>query len=544
VQDLDLPLKSGFALQYLEGTAPEAALYLPWVAVHLFYMIEIPVPEALTFDDVLLVPAYSDVVPAQVSTQTRLTRRILLNTPLLSAAMDTVTESRLAIAMAQQGGIGIVHRNLTPDQQASEIDKVKRSESGMIVDPVTMTPDQLISDALEVMRRYKISGVPVTKDKKLVGILTNRDLRFETRTDIPIRDVMTKENLITVPVGTTLEEAELILHKHRVEKLLVVNGDYELKGLITVKDIQKKLKYPNASKDDQGRLRVGGAIGATGDFLERAAELVKNRVDALSIDSAHGHSSRVLEAVRLVKKQFPDVDLLAGNIATYEGAKALIEAGADAVKVGIGPGSICTTRMVTGAGMPQITAVSEAFRAGREFDIPVIADGGIKYSGDVAKAIAAGASAVMIGSLFAGVDESPGETILYQGRTFKAYRGMGSLSAMAQGSGERYFQGTQDLPEAATRSEGVVTRERNGQNRLAKYVPEGIEGRVPHRGPLEAMIYQLVGGLRSGMGYLGCGTIEELQTNSRFVRISNAGLRESHVHDVIITREAPNYHVE
>ncbi|MBB6147096.1 IMP dehydrogenase [Silvibacterium bohemicum] len=507
-------------------------------------MIEIPVPEALTFDDVLLVPAYSDVVPAQVSTQTRLTRRILLNTPLLSAAMDTVTESRLAIAMAQQGGIGIVHRNLTPDQQASEIDKVKRSESGMIVDPVTMTPDQLISDALEVMRRYKISGVPVTKDKKLVGILTNRDLRFETRTDIPIRDVMTKENLITVPVGTTLEEAELILHKHRVEKLLVVNGGYELKGLITVKDIQKKLKYPNASKDDQGRLRVGGAIGATGDFLERAAELVKNRVDALSIDSAHGHSSRVLEAVRLVKKQFPDVDLLAGNIATYEGAKALIEAGADAVKVGIGPGSICTTRMVTGAGMPQITAVSEAFRAGREFNIPIIADGGIKYSGDVAKAIAAGASAVMIGSLFAGVDESPGETILYQGRTFKAYRGMGSLSAMAQGSGERYFQGTQDLPEAATRSEGVVTRERNGQNRLAKYVPEGIEGRVPHRGPLEAMIYQLVGGLRSGMGYLGCGTIEELQTNSRFVRISNAGLRESHVHDVIITREAPNYHVE
>jgi IMP dehydrogenase len=519
-------------------------LYPPWAAVHLFYMIEHPVPEALTFDDVLLVPAYSDVVPAQVSTQTRLTRRIVLNTPLLSAAMDTVTESRLAIAMAQQGGLGIVHRNLSPEQQASEIDKVKRSESGMIVDPVTMTPDQLISDALEVMRRYKISGVPVTQNRKLVGILTNRDLRFETRTDIPIRDVMTKENLITVPVGTTLEEAELILHQHRVEKLLVVNGDYELKGLITVKDIQKKLKYPNASKDEQGRLRVGGAIGATGDFLERAAELVKNRVDALSIDSAHGHSSRVLEAVRLVKKQFPDVELLAGNIATYEGAKALIEAGADAVKVGIGPGSICTTRMVTGAGMPQITAVSEAYRAGREFDIPIIADGGIKYSGDLAKAIAAGASAVMIGSLFAGVDESPGETILYQGRTFKAYRGMGSLSAMAQGSGERYFQGTQDMPEAPTRAEGVVTRERNGQNRLAKYVPEGIEGRVPHRGPLEAMIYQLVGGLRSGMGYLGCGSIEELQTKSRFVRISNAGLRESHVHDVIITREAPNYHVE
>ena len=507
-------------------------------------MIEHPVPEALTFDDVLLVPAYSEVVPALVSTQTRLTNRILLNTPLLSAAMDTVTESRLAIAMAQQGGIGIVHRNLTIDQQASEIDKVKRSESGMIVDPVTITPEQLISDALDVMRKYKISGVPVTKDKKLVGILTNRDLRFETRTDIPIADVMTKENLITVPVGTTLEDAERILHKHRVEKLLVVNDQYELKGLITVKDIQKKLKYPNASKDDQGRLRVGAAIGATGDYLERAAELVRNRVDVLSIDSAHGHSSRVLEAVRDVKKRFPDVDLLAGNIATYEGAKALIEAGADGVKVGIGPGSICTTRMVTGVGMPQITAISEAYKAGREHNIPVIADGGIKYSGDVAKAIAAGANAVMIGSLFAGVDESPGETILYQGRSFKAYRGMGSLSAMAQGSGERYFQSSRDLEEAPASTEGVVARERNGQNRLAKFVPEGIEGRVPHRGPLEAMVYQLVGGLRSGMGYLGCGTIEELQTKSRFVRISNAGLRESHVHDVIITREAPNYHVE
>ncbi|HLH35973.1 MAG TPA: IMP dehydrogenase [Alloacidobacterium sp.] len=507
-------------------------------------MIEHPVPEALTFDDVLLVPAYSEVVPALVSTQTRLTNRILLNTPLLSAAMDTVTESRLAIAMAQQGGIGIIHRNLTIEQQASEVDKVKRSESGMIVDPVTMTPDQLISDALEVMRKYKISGVPVTKDKKLVGILTNRDLRFETRTDIPIGQVMTKENLITVPVGTTLEQAELILHQHRVEKLLVVNDQYELKGLITVKDIQKKLKYPNASKDDQGRLRVGAAIGATGDYLERAAALVQNRVDVLSIDSAHGHSSRVLEAVREVKKRFPDVDLLAGNIATYEGAKALIDAGADSVKVGIGPGSICTTRMVTGAGMPQITAISEAYKAGREHNIPIIADGGIKYSGDVAKAIAAGASSVMIGSLFAGVDESPGETILYQGRSFKAYRGMGSLSAMAQGSGERYFQSSRDLEETPARTEGVVARERNGQNRLAKFVPEGIEGRVPHRGPLEAMVYQLVGGLRSGMGYLGCATIEELQTKSRFVRISNAGLRESHVHDVIITREAPNYHVE
>ncbi|AXC14215.1 Inosine-5'-monophosphate dehydrogenase [Acidisarcina polymorpha] len=508
-------------------------------------MIETPVREALTFDDVLLVPAFSEVVPAQVSTQTRLTRKIILNTPLLSAAMDTVTESRMAIAMAQQGGLGIVHRNLTIEQQAGEIDKVKRSESGMIVDPVTISAEQLIADALEVMRRYKISGVPVTKGKKLVGILTNRDLRFETRTDIPIGDVMTKENLITVPVGTTLEEAELILHKHRVEKLLVVNGDYELKGLITVKDIQKKLKYPNATKDEQGRLRVGAALGATGDYLERAAELVREQVDVLSIDSAHGHQTRVLQAVRDVKNAFPNVELLAGNVATYEGALALIDAGADAVKVGIGPGSICTTRMVTGVGVPQITAVSDAYRAASKHDIPIIADGGIKYSGDITKAIAAGASSIMIGSLFAGVDESPGETILYQGRSFKAYRGMGSLSAMTQGSGERYFQSSRDLDEAElSRSESVVTLGRNGGNRLAKFVPEGIEGRVPHRGPLEAMVFQLVGGLRSGMGYLGCGTITELQENSSFIRISNAGLRESHVHDVIITREAPNYHVE
>jgi IMP dehydrogenase len=500
-------------------------------------------PEALTFDDVLLVPAYSEVVPAQVSTQTQLTRKITLNTPLLSSAMDTVTESRMAIAMAQQGGIGIVHRNLTISAQAGEIDKVKRSESGMIVDPVTIGPDQMIADALDVMRRYKISGVPVTKGTKLVGILTNRDLRFETRTDVPVGDVMTKENLITVPVGTTLEEAEQILHQHRVEKLLVVNDQYELKGLITVKDIQKKLKYPNASKDEKGRLRVGGAIGATGDFMERAAEMVKNRVDVLAIDSAHGHSSRVLEAVREVKKRFPDVGLLAGNVATYEGAMALIDAGTDAVKVGIGPGSICTTRMVTGAGMPQITAISEAARAAHERGIPVIADGGIKYSGEVTKAIAAGASSIMIGSLFAGVDESPGETILYQGRSFKSYRGMGSLTAMSQGSGERYFQSSEDLA-IEIGSEGVVQRERSNQNRLAKFVPEGIEGRVPYRGPLEAMVYQLVGGLRSGMGYLGCSSIAELQEKAQFVRISGAGLRESHVHDVIITREAPNYHVE
>jgi IMP dehydrogenase len=507
-------------------------------------MISTNIPEALTFDDVLLVPAYSDVVPTQVSTQVRLTKSITLATPLMSAAMDTVTESRLAIAIAQQGGMGVVHRNLTIEQQAGEIDKVKRSESGMIVDPVTIEPERPISDALEVMRRFKISGVPVTKKGKLVGILTNRDLRFVSRTDIPIGDVMTKENLITVPVGTTLEQAEHILHQHRVEKLLVVNDAYELKGLITVKDIQKKLKYPSASKDEQGRLRVAGAIGATGDFLERAAELVKMRVDALAIDSAHGHSERVLEAVAEVKKAFPDVDLLAGNVATYEGTKALIDAGADAVKVGIGPGSICTTRMVTGAGMPQITAISESYRAARERGVAIIADGGIKYSGDITKAIAAGASVCMIGSLFAGVDESPGETILYQGRSFKAYRGMGSLSAMAQGSGERYFQSNEDMASEGSVRPSITAREGSSGNRMAKFVPEGIEGRVPHRGPLEAMVYQLVGGLKSGMGYLGCGTIADLQKKAKFIRISGAGLRESHVHDVVITREAPNYHVE
>ena len=506
-------------------------------------MIQTPVPEALTFDDVLLVPSYSEVVPTQVSTQTRLTKNIVLNTPLVSAAMDTVTESRLAIAMAQQGGLGVVHRNLTIEQQAGEIDKVKRSESGMIVDPVTIAPEQPIAAALDLMRRYKISGVPVTRNRKLVGILTNRDLRFISRTDIPINDVMTKKNLITVPVATTLEQAEEILHQHRVEKLLVVNDEYELKGLITVKDIQKKLKYPNATKDSKGRLRVAGAIGATGDYLERAAALIEVRVDVLAIDSAHGHSSRVLEAVADVKKRFPEIDLMAGNIATYDGALALIDAGVDAVKVGIGPGSICTTRMVTGAGMPQITAIAEAARAASKHNIPVIADGGIKYSGDLTKAIAAGADVVMIGSLFAGVDESPGETILYQGRSFKAYRGMGSLSAMAQGSGERYFQSTTDMSGNSERPD-LTAREVPAQNRLAKFVPEGIEGRVPHRGPLEAMVYQLVGGLRSGMGYLGCGSIEELKQNARFIRISNAGLRESHVHDVIITREAPNYHAE
>src|SRR6266481_4993461 len=466
-------------------------------------MIHFPVPEALTFDDVLLLPARSEVVPAQTNTQTQLSRNIRLNIPIISAAMDTVTESHMAIAMAQQGGLGIIHRNMTVEQQANEVDKVKRSESGMIVDPVTMSPDAKVSDALDVMKKYKISGVPITqKDGKLVGILTNRDLRFETRFDIPISKVMTKDNLITVPVGTTLEAAENILHEHRVEKLLVVDDNYNLKGLITVKDIQKKLKYPNAAKDSQGRLRVAGAIGATGDFLERAAALVAARVDALAIDSAHGHSSRVLEAVATVKKRFPQIDLMAGNIATYEGAIALIDGGADAIKVGIGPGSICTTRMVTGAGMPQITAISEAYRAGKERGIPVIADGGIKYSGDVTKAIAAGASVVMLGSLFAGGDESPGETILYQGRSFKAYRGMGSLSAMAQGSGERYFQGKADMEDAASVERPSLTaRENGGSNRLGKFVPGGIEGRVPHGGRGEGMGYQRVGGLRSGMGY-------------------------------------------
>jgi IMP dehydrogenase len=502
-------------------------------------MIHFPVPEALTFDDVLLLPARSDVVPAQANTQTQLTRNIRLNIPLVSAAMDTVTESHMAIALAQQGGIGIVHRNLSIEEQANEVDKVKRSESGMIVDPVTMSPDDKVSDALEVMRKYKISGVPITKNKRLVGILTNRDLRFETRFDIPISQVMTKENLITVPVGTTLQEAESILHQHRVEKLLVVDDAYNLKGLITVKDIQKKLKYPNAAKDSHGRLRVGAAIGATGDFLERAQEMVRAKVDMVAIDSAHGHSSRVLEAVKAVKAKLPELDLIVGNVATFDGACELARAGADAIKVGIGPGSICTTRVVTGAGVPQITAIAEAYRATKDANVPIIADGGIKYSGDITKALAAGASAVMIGSMFAGTDESPGELILYQGRTFKSYRGMGSLGAMAAGSAgsERYFQNPDDASTASpVRGED--------SNRLAKLVPEGIEGRVPYRGSVSMIIYQMVGGLKSGMGYCGCASVAELTQKARFVRISVAGLRESHVHDVMITREAPNYAVE
>jgi IMP dehydrogenase len=501
-------------------------------------MIHFPVPEALTFDDVLLLPARSDVIPAQASTQTPLTRNIQINIPIVSAAMDTVTESHMAIALAQQGGLGIVHRNLSIQDQANEVDKVKRSESGMIVDPVTMSPDAKVSDALDVMRKYKISGVPITqKDGRLVGILTNRDLRFETRFDVPIREVMTKNNLITVPVGTTLEEAEKILHQHRVEKLLVVDDRYNLKGLITVKDIQKKLKYPSAAKDSQGRLRVGAAIGATGDFLERAQELAKAKVDVVAIDSAHGHSSLVLNAIQTIKSRLPEVDLLAGNVATFDGACEIARAGADGIKVGIGPGSICTTRIVTGAGVPQITAIAEASRATRDAGIPIIADGGIKFSGDVTKAIAAGASAVMIGSLFAGTDESPGELILYQGRTFKSYRGMGSLGAMAQGSSERYFQNTDD----ASTAQPVLANE---NNRLNKLVPEGIEGRVPYRGSVAMIVHQMVGGLKSGMGYCGCSTIAELQQKARFVRISGQGLRESHVHDVIITREAPNYALE
>jgi IMP dehydrogenase len=487
-------------------------------------MLDGPISDGLTFDDVLLLPALSSVLPTEVDTQTRLTRNVALNLPVVSAAMDTVTESRLAIALAQQGGLGIIHRSMPVDAQAMEVDKVKRSESGMIVDPVTVSPESKIFEAQEIMKKYKISGVPVTRHGKLMGILTNRDLRFETRFDLPVEQVMTKENLITVPEGTTLEDAEAILHRHRVEKLLVVDDQFNLKGLITVKDIQKRLKYPNACKDSKGRLRVGAGLGATGDFLERAAELVRAKVDVLVIDTAHGHTARVMEAVRRVKQSFPDIDLIAGNVATFQGAADLIHLGVDGVKVGIGPGSICTTRVVTGAGVPQITAISECARAARESGVPLVADGGIKYSGDVTKAIAAGASCVMIGSLFAGTEESPGESILYQGRSFKSYRGMGSIAAMAAGSGDRYAQ-------EVTVARGEVT----------KLVPEGIEGRVPYKGLLADLVGQLVGGLRSGMGYCGCATVEELQNRGRFIRITAAGLRESHVHDVIITKEAPNY---
>lgn len=483
-------------------------------------MIPEVIPEGLTFDDVLLQPAHSQVAPAGAETSTRLTPRIQLQIPIISAAMDTVTESHMAIALAQQGGIGIVHRNMPIDRQAEEVDRVKRSESGMIVDPVTIEPERKISEALELMSRFRISGVPVTSNGKLVGILTNRDLRFETRYDLPISEVMTKKDLITVPVGTTLTEAQKILHKHRVEKLLVVDDNYALKGLITVKDIQKKLKYPNAAKDQHGRLRVAAAIGATGDFLERAQELVAKKVDVIAVDSAHGHSQRVMDAIKAVKQKLPDVEVLAGNVASFEGARDLIRLGADGIKVGIGPGSICTTRVVSGAGVPQITAIAECSKAARDAKIPLIADGGVKYSGDITKAIAAGADSVMMGSMLAGTEESPGETILYQGRTFKTYRGMGSMGALP-GNSDRYSQSA------------------NG-----KLVPEGIEGRVPYKGPLAELVYQLVGGLRAGMGYCGCASIQELQERSKFLRVTVAGLRESHVHDVIITKEAPNYRQE
>ncbi len=486
-------------------------------------MIEGPIQEGLTFDDVLLLPGKSSVLPAQADTRTCLSRKISLNIPIVAAAMDTVTDSRLAIAISRQGGIGFVHRNMTIDRQAEEVDRVKRSESGMIVDPVTIAPEMTVRQALDMMNKYKVSGVPVTRGTRLVGILTNRDLRFERNLDQRVNDVMTKDNLITVPVGTTLDEAERILQTHRIEKLLVVDKDFNLKGLITVKDIQKKIEFPNATKDEHGRLRVGAAIGATGDFLERAAELARVKVDAVAIDTAHGHTSRVMDAIRQVKQKFPELELLAGNVATAEGARDLIALGIDGLKVGIGPGSICTTRIVTGAGVPQITAILDCYRAAQGSGVPVIADGGIKFSGDITKAIAAGASAVMIGGLFAGTEESPGETILYQGRTFKSYRGMGSLGAMEAGSADRYAQ------EGAARG---------------KSVPEGIEGQVAYKGPLSGLVEQLVGGLRSGMGYCGAGTLKELQERGKFIRISQAGLRESHVHDVIITREAPNYRLE
>ncbi len=482
-------------------------------------------PLTLTFDDVLIEPGFAQVHPNEVDLSTTVATGIRLNLPILSAAMDTVSESRLAIALAQEGGLGILHKNLPIEAQASEVDKVKRSEAGMIVDPVTMRPEQRIHEALEVMARYKISGVPVTDaDGRLVGILTNRDLRFEKDTSRPIRDLMTKDNLVTVPEGTTLDEAKEILHRHKIEKLLVVDQDGNLKGLITVKDIQKMLEYPTAAKDVLGRLRVGAAVGATGDFLERAAALVAAKVDLLVVDSSHAHSVGVLNATRQLKERFPEVPLLVGNVATAEATLAVIDAGADAVKVGIGPGSICTTRVVTGAGVPQITAIQVCAQAAKDRGVPIIADGGIKFSGDITKAIAAGAHAVMIGSLFAGTEESPGETILYQGRTYKAYRGMGSLSAMARGSGERYFQ------ESATP--------------LSKLVPEGIEGMVPYKGSIHALLPQLVGGLRAGMGLAGVQNIEELRTRSRFLRVTGAGLRESHAHDVVITKEAPNYWVE
>ena len=485
----------------------------------------VPPSVALTFDDVLIVPGFSEVHPNRVRLKTRLCRGIDLNIPVVSAAMDTVTESRLAISVAQEGGVGVIHKNLSIEAQAAEVDKVKRSEAGMIVDPVTMQPGQRIRDALERMAHYKISGLPVTNEAgKLVGILTNRDLRFETDLEQRIEDVMTRENLVTVPEGTTLEEAKALLHEHRIEKLLVVNDSGELKGLITVKDIEKTETFPSACKDELGRLRVGGAVGASGSFLERAAELIRVKVDFLVLDSSHAHSQGVLEATQALRAAHPDARIIVGNVATAEGTRALIDRGADGVKVGIGPGSICTTRIVTGGGMPQVTAIMECSRAADERGIPVIADGGIKFSGDVVKALGCGAHAVMIGSLFAGTEESPGEAILYQGRSYKAHRGMGSIPAMREGSADRYFQSSED-------SRG-------------KMVPEGIEGMVPYKGSVHQMLAQVVGGVRSGMGLAGSATIEELRTRTKFVQITAAGLKESHAHDVVITKEAPNYWVD
>jgi IMP dehydrogenase len=480
---------------------------------------------ALTFDDVLLVPQKSNVIPKNTEVSTQLTRNIRLNIPLLSAAMDTVTESDMAIAVAREGGIGILHKNMSMIQQAEQVDRVKRSESGMIMNPITLPPNRKVHDALELMAKYKISGIPIVDhENKLVGILTNRDLRFETNHDQPIENVMTKDNLVTVPVGTTLVEAESILQKHKIEKLLVVDDEGTLRGLITVKDIQKRRQFPNATKDEHGRLIVGAAIGVTKDTMERADLLVANSVDVLVVDTAHGHSEGVMTTVKDLKEKYPDTDIIAGNVGTAEGAKALIDAGADAVKIGIGPGSICTTRVVAGVGVPQITAIADCAKQAAKSGVPVIADGGIRYSGDIAKALAAGADTVMIGSLFAGMEESPGETILYEGRQYKSYRGMGSLGAMKEGSKDRYFQDTEE--------------------EVTKLVPEGIEGMIPYRGPVRDTIYQMVGGLRSAMGYCGTQSLDEFRTDAKFVRVSPAGVRESHPHDVKITKEAPNYRVD
>ncbi|OGP99574.1 MAG: IMP dehydrogenase [Deltaproteobacteria bacterium RBG_19FT_COMBO_46_12] len=482
------------------------------------------IKEYLTFDDVLLVPTFSEVLPKEVDVSTQLTRAIRLNIPLVSAAMDTVTESRTAICMAQEGGIGIIHRNMSVSEQATEVDRVKKSESGMILNPITMDPEQKIHEALEVMKKYRISGVPITKNGKLVGILTNRDLRFEKRLEEKISTVMTKDHLITVPVGTTLEASKEILHKNRIEKLLVVDEQNNLKGLITIKDIEKMRKYPNSCKDPLGRLRVGAAIGPGKDREARTEALIKAGVDVLVIDTAHGHSKDVLEAIRDTHENFPDCQLIGGNVATPEGVLDLIKAGVDAVKVGVGPGSICTTRVIAGVGIPQLSAILETSEVSERYGIPIIADGGIKFSGDITKAIAAGARSVMIGNLFAGTDESPGEIVLYQGRSYKVYRGMGSIEAMKEGSKDRYFQ--EDV-ESET-----------------KLVPEGIEGRVPYRGALSYSIQQIIGGMKAGMGYLGAQGIQELQKKARFIRITSSGLKEGHVHDVIITKEAPNYRLE